>query len=148
VLLQGQDFRGWYGPGFNEAVARINARPSRARIGLSLERAAGAHFPVEVRAEVLEPSQRADAGLYLAAYENKLVSAVGAGENRGKTLIHDYVAFEWVGPLGFGPDGRLSARRSLPLLPKAVAANSGVIAFVQNRSNAEVLQALMLPACP
>ena len=71
----------------------------------------------------------------------------GAGENRGKTLTHDYVAFEWVGPLGFDPDGRLSLRRSLPLLPKAVAANSGVVAFVQNRSSAEVLQALMLPAC-
>jgi len=148
VLLQGEDFRRWYGPGFDEAVAKINARPSRARIELSLEGAAGGHFPVEVRAEVLELAQRADAGLYLAAYENKLVSAVGAGENRGKTLMHDYVAFEWVGPLGFGLDGRLSARRSLPLLPKAVAANSGVMAFVQNRANAEVLQALMLPACP
>jgi len=148
VLLQGVDFRRWYGPGFDEALAKINARAARARIDLSLESAAGGHFPVEVRAEVLEPAQRADAGLYLAAYENKLVSAVGAGENRGKTLMHDYVAFEWVGPLGFGPDGRLSARRSLPLLPKAVAANSGVIVFVQNRSNAEVLQALMRPACP
>jgi hypothetical protein len=148
VLLQGVDFRRWYGPGFDEAVAKINARPSRARIELSLESAAGGHFPVEVRAEVVEPAQRTDAGLYLAAYENKLVSAVGAGENRGKTLMHDYVAFEWVGPLGFGPDGRVSVRRSLPLLPKAVAANSGVVAFVQNRSNAEVLQALMLPACP
>jgi hypothetical protein len=148
VLLQGEDFRRWYGPGFDEAVAKINARPSRARIELSLGGAGGGHFPAEVRAEVLEPAQRADAGLYLAAYENKLVSAVGAGENRGKTLMHDYVAFEWVGPLGFGLDGRLSARRSLPLLPKAVAANSGVIAFVQNRANAEVLQALMLPACP
>jgi hypothetical protein len=148
VLLQGEDFRRWHAPAFDEAVAKINARPSRARIELSLESAAGGHFPVEVRAEVLEPTQRTDAGLYLAAYENKLVSAVGAGENRGKTLIHDYVAFEWVGPLGFGPDGRLSAHRSLPLLPKAVAANSGVIAFVQNRSNAQVLQALMLAACP
>ena len=148
VLLQGVDFRRWHGPGFDEAVAKINARPSRARIELSLESAAGGHFPVEVRAEVLEPAQRAGAGLYLAAYENKLVSTVRAGENRGKTLMHDYVVFEWVGPLEFGPEGRISARRSLPLLPKAVAANSGVVAFVQNRSNAEVLQALMLPACP
>ena len=98
VLLQGEDFRRWQGPGFDEAVAKINARPSRARIELSLGSAAGGHFPVEVRAEVLEATQRADAGLYLAAYENKLVSAVGAGENRGKTLTHDYVAFEGWAP--------------------------------------------------
>ena len=148
VLLQGEDFRRWHAPGFDEAVAKINARPARARIELSLESVSGGHFPVEVRAEVLDAAQRADAGLYLATYENKLVSAVGAGENRGKTLTHDYVAFEWVGPLGFGPDGRLSTRRSLPLLPKAVPANSGVVAFVQTRSNAEVLQALMLQGCP
>ena len=148
VLLQGEDFRPWHSQAFDAAVAKINARPARARIELGLARATGGSFPVEARAEVLEPSQHADAGLYLAAYENKLVSAVGAGENRGKTLTHDFVAFEWVGPLGFGPDGRLSVRKALPLLPKAVPANSGVVAFVQNRSTAEVLQALMLPACP
>jgi hypothetical protein len=148
VLVQGEDFRGWHSPQFDEAVAKINARPARARIELALEKVAGGQFPVEVRAEVLEPSQRAEAALYLAAYENKLVSAVQAGENRGKTLSHDYVAFEWLGPLPVGADGRISARKALPLLPKAVAANSGVVAFVQNRSTAEVLQALMLPACP
>ena len=147
VLLQGEDFRRWPTPAFDEAVARINARPARARIELALDRVFGDRFPVEARVEILEPSQRADAGLYLASYENKLVSAVGAGENRGKTLMHDYVAFEWVGPLALGPDGRLGVSKTLPLLPRAVAANSGVIAFVQNRATAEVLQALMLPAC-
>ena len=148
VLLQGEDFRGWHSAAFDEAVARINARPARARIELILDKGAPDRFPVEARAEVLDPSQRADSGLYLAAYENKLVSAVAAGENRGKTLRHDYVAFEWVGPLTFASDGRLNTRKVLPLLPQAVAANSGVVAFVQNRATAEVLQALMLPACP
>jgi hypothetical protein len=148
VLLQGEDFRRWHSAAFDETVAKINARPGRARIELLLEKASGGLLPVEARVEVLEPSQRADAGLYLAAYENKLVSAVGAGENRGKTLVHDYVAFEWVGPLAVGPEGRRTVAKALPLLPQAVAANSGVIAFVQNRATAEVLQALMLPACP
>jgi hypothetical protein len=148
VLLQGEDFRGWQSAAFEEALARINARPARARIELAMGKAAGGSFPVHARVEVLEPSQRADAGLYLAAYENKLVSAVGAGENRGKTLTHDFVALEWVGPLAVGPDGVLRVDKALPLLPKAVAANSGVVAFVQNRSTAQVLQALMLPACP
>jgi hypothetical protein len=34
------------------------------------------------------------------------------------------------------------------LLPGANAKHLGVAAFVQNRSTSEVLQALMLPACP
>ena len=64
-----------------------------------------------MRAELLDIAQEGDAALYLASYENKLVSKVVAGENRGRTL-------------------------------------SGVAAFVQNRRTAEVLQALLLPACP
>jgi hypothetical protein len=57
------------------------------------------------------------------------------------------VVLEWIGPIPFIA-GRITAKRALPLLPKAVAAQSGVAAFVQNRRSAEVLQALMLPACP
>ena len=148
VLLQGQDFRRWHGATFDEEVARINARPARARLALSLDAARKDAFVVEARAELAQPARDKAAALFLATYENKLVSAVAAGENRGRTLAHDYVVFEWDGPLAFGPDGRLAARRTLPLLPKAVPKHSGVVAFVQDRDTSEVLQALMLPACP
>jgi hypothetical protein len=147
VLVQGEDFRRWHSPAFDEAVAKVNARPARARISLTLDADLPNAFAVQVQAEVPNASDRPNAGLYLASYENKLVSAVAAGENRGKTLAHDYVVFEWIGPLSVGPEGRISVRRTLPLLPKAVRAHSGVVAFIQNRSTAEVLQALMLAAC-
>jgi len=147
VLLQGEDFRRWGSSAFDEAVARINARPARASISLSLQSGNPDTLAAEVRAELLDAAQEGDAALYLASYENKLVSKVAAGENRGRTLAHDYVVLEWVGPIAFS-GARVAERRALPLLPKAVPANSGVAAFVQNRRTAEVLQALMLPACP
>ncbi len=147
VLLQGEDFRRWGTSAFDEAVARINARPARANISLVLQAGPPGTLAAEVHAELLDAAQEADAALYLASYENKLVSKVAAGENRGRTLAHDYVVLEWVGPIAFS-NGKVAERRTLPLLPKAVAANSGVAAFVQNRRSAEVLQALMLPACP
>jgi len=147
VLLQGDDFRRWGTSAFDEAVARINARPARAGISLALEAGRPDTLAVEVRAELLDIAQEADAALYLASYENKLVSKVAAGENRGRTLAHDYVVLEWLGPIAFA-GGKAVERRALPLLPKAVPANSGVAAFVQNRRTAEVLQALLLPACP
>lgn len=147
VMLQGRDFRGWGGRAFDEAVARINAQPARASITLALEAGQRDTLAVLVRAELLDPAAAADAALYVASYENRLVSQVAAGENRGRTLSHDYVVFEWLGPLPF-VDGRMEERRELPLLPRAVRANSGVAAFVQDRRTAEVLQALMLPACP
>lgn len=152
VLLQGRDFRAWReggnpGGAFEQEVAKINARPAKARIALLLDARGRDAFEVDVSAELLDVRQRADAALYLGSYENKLVSDVKAGENRGKTLPHDFVVLQWAGPLEFKA-AKLVERQRLALLPKAVPANSGVVAFVQNRSSGEVLQALMLPACP
>src|SRR5258706_3964155 len=147
VLLQGQDFREWGSSAFEQAVAKINARPAKARISLLLDTRQKDAFLVEANAQLFEGLRQADAALYLGAYENKLVSEVKAGENRGRTLPHDYVVLQWAGPLEF-KGAALLERQRLALLPKAVLAHSGVVAFVQNRSTGEVLQALMLPACP
>ena len=148
VMLQGRDFRGWGTKAFEAAVAKINAQPAKARIELAIRGAKPAGLDVEAQARLLDRAQHERAALYLAIYQNRLVSKVDAGENRGRVLAHDYVVLEWQGPFGFGPDGRLAEHRELPLLPGASAAESGVVAFVQNRRSAEVLQALMLPACP
>jgi hypothetical protein len=147
VILQGKEFRRWQGGAFEEAVTQINAQPPKASIALGIEPGPRDALLAQVRAELLDSAQAADAALYLARYENKLVSSVAAGENRGRTLEHDYVVFEWLGPIAFSA-GKVAETRSLPLPPKAVPAHSGVAAFVQNRRTAEVLQALMLPACP
>jgi|SRR5579862_980830 len=148
VLLQGQDFRDWSSSGtFEQAVAKINTRPAKARISLTLDTGQKGAFEVQAAAELVDATQQGDIALFLGAYENKLVSEVKAGENRGKTLPHDYVVLQWLGPFEF-KGGRVAERHALPLLPKAVPEHSGVAAFVQNRANSEVLQALMLPACP
>ena len=147
VLLQGQDFRDWSSGSFEQAVSKINARPAKARISLTLDTAQKGVFEVQAAAELLDAAPQGDMALFLGTYENKLVSEVKAGENRGKSLPHDYVVLQWLGPFEFR-GGKLTERHALPLLPKAVPGHSGVVAFVQNRANSEVLQALMLPACP
>jgi hypothetical protein len=147
VLLQGRDFRGWASDAFAKTVAEINARPPRARVSLALHSIGTGGADVEIAAELVDPALRDEAFVYAAAYENKLASDVRAGENRGRRLEHDYVVREWLGPVAFGADGRLAQRRTLPLLPEANPAHSGVAAFVQDRRTGEVLQALMLPAC-
>jgi hypothetical protein len=145
VLLQGRDFRGWGSKAFDEALARINAQPAKARLKLHLLGVDAKGLEVEASAELIERMD--DAALYLAVYESKLQSRVSAGENRGRILNHDYVVLEWQGPFGFPREMPLTERRRLPLLPGAQAANSGVAAFVQNRRTGEVLQALMRSAC-
>jgi hypothetical protein len=133
VMLQGRDFRGWGTPAFDEALASINAAPAGARLGLEIVSMKRETVVVRASAEVLDSGQLPDAALYLAAYENRLESRP--------------VVLEWQGPLAFSQP-QLTYERELPLLPKAVPRNSGVVAFVQKRRTAEVLQALMLPACP
>ena len=147
VLLQGQDFRHWETGEFGSAVEKLNSQAPRAKIGLTLNAMGRTSVDVTLTAELLSAAERKEAGLYLAAFENKLTSQVSAGENKGKTLPHDYVVREWIGPIVFDPALRLAEKRVLPLLPNANPQQSGVAAFVQNRSTGEVLQALMLPAC-
>jgi hypothetical protein len=132
VMLQGRDFRGWGTAAFDQALAKINAGPARARLELEIVSAKADVFSVRATADILDASQAQDAGLYLAAYENRLESRV---------------VLEWRGPLAFSGT-RLALERALPLLPGARAADSGVVGFVQNRRTATVLQALLLPSCP
>lgn len=131
VLLQGRDFRGWGGPAFDEALGQINARPATARIALEIIALERRGLRVRAHAELSDPAFNADPVLYLAAYENRL---------------ENHVVLEWQGPFAV-PGGRFGTERLLPLLPGAVPTNSGVVAFVQDRRTAQVLQALMLPAC-
>jgi hypothetical protein len=95
-------------------------------------------------AAVPAPAHREGAALYVATYENGLVNRVGAGENRGATLNHDFVVREWWGPFALDGAGEAALERVLPAPPLA---RGGVAAFVQNRRTGDVLQALALPAC-
>jgi len=133
VMLQGRDFRAWGTGAFDQAVAKINARPARARLSLEIVSITAAAATVRVVAALLDTAQKDDPALYLAAYENRLKSGVTS-------------VFEWQGPIAFSQP-RLTLQRELPLLPRAILANSGVVGFVQDRRTGEVLQALMLPAC-
>jgi hypothetical protein len=132
VLLQGRDFRDWATPAFDAAVAKINARPARARLELQIVSGEPSLLRVRTAAVILDAAQAEDARLYLATYENRLES---------------HVVLEWQGPLEFS-GARLEEERRLPLLPGALAADSGVAGLVQNRRTGEVLQALMLAFCP
>jgi hypothetical protein len=134
VMLQGQDFRGWPEGAFEEALAGINDAPAKASIGLRVIALNNERIDVEAAAELLDAEQKVDPVLYLAAYETK----PGIGVNW---------VLEWQGPFTFAHEAQIRLRRELTLVPHAIPANSGVVAFVQNRRTAAVLQALMLPAC-
>jgi hypothetical protein len=145
VLLGGRDYRGWPGrTRFGDDVRAINATPARAEIALSLREPQPGSFEVRVAGSVPGRDDRAEAVLYVAAYENGLSNRVTAGENRGVTLHHDFVVREWWGPIALDSAGGVELARKVT---KLEVANGGVAAFVQSRRTGEVLQAVTLPAC-
>jgi hypothetical protein len=146
VMLAGRDFRRWSAGGLADEVARINARPPRAAIALAMRDAGNGRIAIEASASTPRGADRADAALYLAFYQSGLKSEVHAGENKGATLQHDYVAREWSGAVALDAEGRATA--SLAGAAGAAArGQAGAVAFVQNRRTGEVLQALALPWC-
>jgi hypothetical protein len=146
VQVNGRDFRRWTDrAAFERALAEASG-PAQARIALAADRAADGTWTVEVDAAVTAPPPRG-AGLYLAVYENGIVSDVRAGENRGARLRHDFVVREWLGPLPFDRDGRLRDARVLPPRADVDYGRAGVVAFVQD-AGGEILQTLALPLCP
>lgn len=147
VILQGRDFRPWAGGEFEDAVNRINAQPARARIKVEIRPSKAGELTAAVRAEILDPAQRSDAVLYMAASRSRLQSEARFGEIAQRGLAHDYVLLEWQGPFFPQSDGRLMQERRLARLPGATPDATGVAAFVQNRRTNEVLQAVLLPAC-
>ena len=93
-------------------------------------------------ASVKDPGQRR-AQLYLALQENNLVSDVRAGENKGRTLKHDFVVRQYVTLGNFdGPQVlKLAAIHAQPDHPRQINV------VVSDTQNGEILQAISLQ-CP
>lgn len=141
VMLNGRDFRSWFSSGsLASQLDDLKRAPARANIQLKIFRLAADR----VETHVSISGQKDNLVLYLALYENDLWSDVAAGENSGVKLHHDYVVREWRGPLRFA-DAPLI--QTLQLKPEWNSAKTGVVAFLQNAVNGEVVQVLHLKMC-
>lgn len=83
--------------------------------------------------------------LWLALYENGLVSQINEGENKGRTLHHDRVARLLQGPWGLGAtavDGNIE----IPLPPGAFEPGRyGLVVFAESSASGAGLQSVELP---
>ncbi|MFI4969443.1 MAG: DUF1223 domain-containing protein [Lysobacterales bacterium] len=81
-----------------------------------------------------------DYRFFVALSQDGIHSAVGAGENRGKRLDHDQVVRDYAGPLALP-----QASATLHLPRDFDAANSAVVAFLQDQRNGDIAQVVRLP---
>jgi hypothetical protein len=140
VFVQAKETPRWHEAGaFNAAVRAISAQPARATIELAVEPGGADTLKVRAQSALVAAARGVDARLFLALTESGLDTAVKAGENRGATLHNDHVARAWSGPIALGAQQvTLDGAGSRP-------AQRAVVAFVQDVTSGEVLQAVRLP---
>ena len=142
LLLNGQDYRrALLFDDIGGKVKAINQTKPRANIRLKLGRR-GNRLDSLVEIEVERDAGQRHAEVYLALYENNLVTAVTAGENKGLTLKHDFVVRELVGPLALDDRSGLSHVHEFVLDPRWKPKDIYIAVFVQHPQSGEVLQAL------
>lgn len=144
LVLDGVDARGF--GGFGRQLRKINQRLPEANIGFQVSSVDGKTLQLDLGVDVKDAALRHGSALYVVLFENGLSSRVGAGENSGKTLTHDYVVREFIGPLELPPDKSDSHHILSIDVPNDVnLGNAGIAAFVQNAADGRVLQALATP---
>lgn len=127
--------------GMTDEIRHINQKPAVASLRISIEKLLDNKLYFTLQGNSMQ-----DAKLHFSLVEQDLVSKVQAGENRGVSLQHDFVAREW------GEAHQLSAGKlanfanQLDLPANAKRKNLSVLAFVQDKRG-NILQALSLPLC-
>jgi len=148
LILDGRTLRaGTLPDDLDDRLRSINAQPAGATIYVELLRQPTA-VQVTVDADVPAPATRANADVWIAAFENGLSSAVARGENAGALLNHDFVVRDLAGPFPIPSDGRRRVQQTIETAPDWDLRHAGVAIFVQDRNTGAVLQATaMFPVC-
>ena len=144
VLVQGRDFGRWGTGGEAAAIVAVNARPARAVIELAAE-PHGDKTWIDVHVTVPDTRDRTHATVAVALVQDGLVSNVKAGENSGRRLNHDHVVRQWRAGLPLDAEGEMRSRLTFAL--PAEQGPVSIVAFAENSTTGEVLQALSLPLC-
>ena len=148
LVLNGRDYRrGILWDGTNERIKEINQQKPLADISLTLSMPGAGQLHVSGEIVVSGTIERQNTQAYLALYENNLSNDVKAGENSGRTLHHDFVVRELLGPLPVDQQGNARFQQTFNFKAGWKLQDSGVVAFVQNNHSGEVLQALALAVC-
>jgi len=125
------------------ALDRALAEEPAARLALRLDPPAGGKVRATIAAEVARTQEDGGAGdldVWVALYQNRLSTPVGAGENARSTLRNDRVVrhLERAFPLAARVGAHHSGELELALVPGAAPADQGVAVFVTDPKSAKV----------
>ncbi len=148
-VLNGRDFRDADDSRLNQAISSNQKFASRANLSLNAVTETNGTFTLKTNAQAVKPIDAKNSDVFVAIYENKLVSQVKAGENSGRELKHDYVVREFFGAYQMNSqiNNQNEFSKNFTLSPEWKKRNAGAVIFVQDSQTGEILQSLALKFC-
>ena len=143
-VISGRDFKGWDNSRLREKVESSQKLASRANLSLDAVQENG-KITLKTSAQTTNPADAKNVDVFVAIYENKLVSQVKAGENSGRELKHDFVVREFFGAYQISNQNEFS--KNFTLDAAWTKRDAGAVVFVQNSQTGEILQSLALKFC-
>lgn len=143
VVVQGKDWRDWRQ--LDARAQEIRATPARATLTVEVTQVSATQLDIVAQATVPVVADRVQAQMFVGLYENTLQSTVTAGENHGKTLHHNFVVRQWLGPVDLDDQGQARWQQALTLRSDWKVDDLGVVLLVQEPQQGTVLQVLGLP---
>jgi hypothetical protein len=145
ILYNGRDFKGWDDGRLNSTLQ--NDQKLVANVNLMLDAFAESNGNITLKASAkamnLELTRKVD--VFVALYENNLMSQVKAGENSGSTLKHDFVVRNLFG--AFQINNLNQFQKNFTLSEDWKNKDAGAVMFAQDSLTGEVLQSLQLKFC-
>lgn len=143
VFVDGREMRGGYrGAALESRIRQLDSEAPLVDIRIDAHASTPGSDTFSAAFEARSPLPK-DAVAYVAVFEDRLQSDVKGGENSGVTLHHDRVARRWLGPVPI-----VAGHAHIAGDFATSAMSQGVVAFVENASTGEVLQAAELQGCP
>lgn len=143
-FVNGREVQDWRAD-LEPALGRDSGKPT-VRLRVRAEPQGSTKLRLVVDGEVAAGTRSAGPlQLYVALTEDRLVSQVDAGENRGVRLEHDAVVRQWIGPIAV--QGGSTGLDRVVDVPQLARGQVGVVAFIQDSTSAEVLQAVDTGIC-
>lgn len=144
-VFNGKDFKGWDDSRLNSAVNKQQKLAARVNVALEALSDETGSITLKTSANTENPEDAKNTDVFIALYENKLVSQIKAGENNGRELKHDYVVRELFGAYQLNHQNIF--KKDFTLSPEWKNKDAGIVIFVQDSNNGEILQSLQLAFC-
>lgn len=144
-VFNGRDFKGWDNSRLKSAINKTQKLAPRANLTLNAINQTDGSIKLKASAEAANPADAKKVDVFVALYENGLVTDVKAGENVGRQLKHDYVVRKLFGAYQINNLNQFD--KSFNLGESWKNKDAGAVIFVQDSTNGKIIQSLALDFC-